>query len=255
MRELLSHSRLIFAGHGATLFAMIPWRPTSLLRAFALAPVIALLVSVVARANPECPQSVMRLNSTSTFTSTEPVFDSLLVTPFGSFRTTYDLLQGTVHMDQCCSLNGAEVTASDLFDLSGVPPGTVVSGTVEFTVDGAVSTTACGGTGCSGSYGAVLRHGDVTDSRSYSIHLFNGREEHHDVLVIPLTLTAGQPERVDFNLWGHRNVGGSHASEATGVYRFRGFGSGVRVVSCQGAGAQVTPVRRPSWGALKAIYR
>jgi len=206
-----------------------------------------------AAANPLCPPSEMSLAGSAPFTSTAAVFDSS--TTLGDFRVAYDLPAGTAFMRQCCLLATTSVRASDTFDISGVPAGTPVALVVECTVEGAVFTAGCGGTGCSGTFGARLTHGTDADERIHSVHLFNGRADFTDVLRLPITIVAGQPERIDVTLYGHRNPGGSHGSEGSSRIRFTGLDPTLTVVSCQGYAAAPVPVRAATWGRLKVAYR
>jgi hypothetical protein len=54
------------------------------------------------------------------------------------------------------------VDASDAYDVSGVPPGTPVALTATLSVDGAISTTGCGGSG-------PPPGASVTSCRGYSL--------------------------------------------------------------------------------------
>ena len=202
-------------------------------------------------AGADCPANQMSFGGSIYFSSSAAVVDTTALLG----HIAYDLVQGFVSMQQCCSLGGVHLDAFDDYDIIGVPNGTPVSLTAVLTVDGAVYTAGCGGTGCGGYYVARLIHGTEVAEAQHSDHLFQGRIEHHDVLSIPLTIIAGQPERLEFKLDGARSPGGSHGSEARGVLSFTGLPAGASVVSCQGFGVGPTPARRSSWGRLKSIYR
>lgn len=220
-----------------------------------LLPLLAIALSRPAAAQVACPVDSMDLGGYGVFTSTEARFDSSL-SYFGEFHVAYDLVAGTVSFSQCCRLPPPTfVQAADAYDVTGVPAGTPVALVVRLTVDGSISTTLCGGSGCGGLYGAEVLHGALTTSVVHSERVYSGSLVFHDVLQLPLTIVAGQPETVAFRLWGNRNVGGSHASEARGVIEFTGLPGGAGIVSCQGYAGGVTPVRTTSWGRLKALYR
>jgi len=214
----------------------------------------ALLLTRPAVAQVACPADSMDLGGYGLFTSDAARFDSSL-TYFGTFRVAYDLPAGTVDFSQCCRFFTTYVQATDVYDVSGVPPGTTVSLVVQLTVDGSVSTTLCGGSGCSGTYGAVLTHGSSTDYVTHSPTVYSGSVAFHDVLQLPVMIVAGQPEPITFRLSGQRSPGGSHASEAHGVIGFTGLPPGVGITSCQGYAGTVTPARHTSWGRLKTLYR
>ncbi len=225
---------------------------------FATCAALALLATLPLTARAQsCPASEYTLGGAPHVASTAPTADTTWAPPgySGSFRVAWDLRAGNVTMYHCCSLAETHAWVRDAFDVTGVAPGTPVSLVVEFDVHGAVFTSSCGGTGCSGTFGAALRYGEDSTVVVHPAHLFNGRAEFHDVLWAPVTIVAGQPQTIEFQLFGHRNVGGSHGAEGQGQIRFSAVPAGVSVVSCQGFGASPTPTRRASWGALKTIYR
>lgn len=204
-----------------------------------------------------CPESDYRLNGSAIVSSADPAADTTWAPPgyVGSFRAAWNLPLGTVEMYHCCSLLDTHVWARDAFDVRGVPAGTPVVLTAEFVVDGAVFTDGCGGTGCGGVVGAGLRRGADSTVVEHPTHLFSGRADYHDVLQLPLTIVAGSPETIEYQIWGHRTPGGNHGAEGTGLIRFQGLPPGAVVVSCKGYGQSPTPVRPTTWGRLKSVYR
>lgn len=198
-----------------------------------------------------CPTNQLHFGNGTVFTSTAATFDSTR----NEDHVQYDLVTGHVVMRQCCSITGVLTDVYDDYDVVGAPAGTPVSLTVVLTVDGAVWTFNCGGAGCAGHYVARIIHGTDATQANHSDNIFNGRIEHHDVVTLPLTIVAGQPERLRFFLAGGRAPGGSHGSEAIAVISFTGLSAGMSVVSCQGFAGAVTPVRRSTWGQLKTWYR
>ena len=205
-----------------------------------------------AGAQPICPRSELKLATTDVIVSTSAAAET---TDTVWLRAGYDLVAGTVRMYQCCFLSHTYAIARDAYDVSGVAPGTPVAVTVEFPFDGSVWTAGCGGSGCGGVLAGFLRHGSAVAEGIHSVHLFQGSAEVHDVLRLPVTIVAGRPETIEFELRGYRTPGGSHGSEGTGTIRFTGLPPGASVISCQGYAGQVTPARRTSWGTVKTIYR
>jgi hypothetical protein len=153
------------------------------------------------------------------------------------------------------TLAGVTTVAFDAFDVAGVPAGTVVNAVATLTVDGAVWTDGCGGSGCGGFYWVWFRHGNDSLQVLQSDHLFSGRVDHHDVIQLPVTFTAGQPELLSIRAHGQRSPGGAHHSEATCVLTFSGLPAGAGVVSCKGYSGAIVPARPNSWGRLKTMYR
>ncbi len=198
----------------------------------------------------------MQFRGQGIFTSTASEFDSTHAS-FPTFRVAYDLVAGTVEMYHCCSLGITSVKASDLYDVAGVPAGTPVPLIVTFTVDGeAWDAGFCGGSGCGGILASSIQNGDQFNEVVNAPTLFAGnRAQYHDVIELPVTIVAGQPERIDFKIWGTRSPGGSHGSTGMGTIRFEGLPTGASITSCQGYGGTTTPARRTSWGSIKAIYR
>lgn len=198
-----------------------------------------------------CPESVVMMGLTVTSTSAEAVFDS--TTGVGEAR--WNMGAGSVYMRSYGSLAGVTVDAFDDFDITGVPPGTPVNVLARLVVDGAIWTDGCGGSGCSGMYRVTFFHGADSIEVLHSDHMFTGRTDHHDEVLLPVTITAGQPERLEIRAYGRRNPGGAHQSEAACLLSFTGLDEGVGVTSCKGFAGTVVPARASTWGRLKAIYR
>ncbi len=173
----------------------------------------------------------------------------------GNYHVAWDLGTGQLVMNQFDNLSSTFIHTQDAYDLAGVPAGTAVTVTARFTVDSDVYTPGCGGTGCSGTVGMVIDHGGQTVEQVHSVSLFNGEQTFHDVLELPVTIIAGQPETIGFEIYGHRNPGGNHGSDGTGTIDFAGLPAGASVTSCQGFGSLATPARASTWGRLKAAYR
>jgi hypothetical protein len=201
-----------------------------------------------------CPPSRYSLGGTPEVVTTAPTLDTS-VDSFGIKHVAFDLPAGTLEMDQCCSLLHTYVLAADAYDVAGLPTGTVVTLTASLSVDGSVSTTGCGGSGCGGVFVDSLYSGVLADTRSHAIGVFNGSVPFHDDLTLPVTIVAGTPVVIQMRFEGFRSPGGSHASQGTGVLRFSGVPAGAAVISCQGYASGPTPTERASWGRLKLVYR
>jgi hypothetical protein len=222
----------------------------------ALAVALALTAAAVvapARANPNCPASQWSLGGQVSGTTTAATLDTM-INVAGVKHVSFNLPAGMLELDQCCALLHTVLDAADAYDVAGVPPGTVVSVTALLSVDGSVSTTGCGGSGCGGVFYDRIQSGAVLDDRTHAIGVFNGSVPFHDDLSIPVTITAGTPVEIHYHFEGYRSPGGSHMSQGVGTIGFAGLPPGAHVVSCQGYGAAV-PVLPTSWGRLKVRYR
>jgi hypothetical protein len=213
--------------------------------------IAAAVHAVPAGAVVPCPASTIASGPALYLSSSAPVADA--AGSAGSGR--WDMPAGLVHMYSTGTLTGIAVDVVDDFDVTGVPSGTPVPLVAELTVDGAVWTDGCGGSGCGGSYSVKLYHGADSLEVLHSDHLFTGRLDHHDVIALPLTIVAGQPERLRIRAYGRRSPGGAHESEANSVLRFTGAPAGVLATSCKGYNPAATPALRRTWGAVKQIYR
>lgn len=216
-----------------------------------LALVVLALAAARTGAAAPCPPSTVTLGVGVSSISTAAVFDTVGMQ--GECR--WNVPEGVVYLYSAGWLGGPYVDAYDDYDVTGVAIGTPVNLTAELTVDGAVWTAGCGGSGCGGFYSVDFLHGADSLGVLHSDHLFTGRLDHHDVLELPLTITAGQPERLHVRAHGARSPGGAHESEANCVLRFRGLPEGVDVVSCKGFPGMAVPTQPASWGRLKSLYR
>jgi hypothetical protein len=147
----------------------------------------------------------------------------------------------------------AEVRLVERFDVSGVPPGTPVNALVTFSLDG-FAESGCGGSGCGIFFDWWLA--TATDSVTASASITGPGIVHRTLpplLTLPVTMVSGTPFEVSFRAC-FRTPGGSAArAEGVGIYAITGLPAGVRAVTCEGTNA--TPVRRATWGGVKATYR
>lgn len=167
----------------------------------------------------------------------------------------WDMTAGRVFMRQNGGLGGLLVVAYDDFDVTGVPPGTVVNVLARLAVDGSIWTPGCGASGCYGRYVVTLRHGSDSLVVFRYVHLYSGSETFHDEIQLLVPITAGTPERIEIRAFGRKDPGGSHGSEADCVLSFTGLDEGVGVTSCKGFAGMIVPALPSSWGRLKTLYR
>ena len=228
-------------------------------RSFVILLALVAGVSAVPAGADVCPTSGMSLAYKAPFTSTAATLDSTS-TYQGEMaaRGTYDIPQGTLQIFHGGSLYTSSVTARDDYDVVGVAPGTPVTVTVQITFDGTIATPGCGSSGCWGYLRATIRwqttHADDVQQKNTIADTFT-TESVHGQVSLPVTIVAGQPERIEFELAGYRSPGGNQIENGTGTIRFVGLDPSLRIVSCQGYGAGVVPARPKTWGSLKLLYR
>jgi hypothetical protein len=221
--------------------------------------VVLLVATLAARpaAAANCTASQACLDGANVFSSSAAVFDSSIVAtaPLGA-RTAYDLPQGQVLVYKCCGLGTVFAAARDAFDLVGVPPGTPVTVTAEFQVEGEIISEGCGTSGCCGNLEGRITDGAVTRSVLMTEYVYAVANVPVSGLVqLPVAITAGQPEVLEFRLSAWRCPGGNHGADGVGRIRFSGLPAGASIVSCNGYSLTPVPALRRSWGQLKTLYR
>ena len=202
-----------------------------------------------------CPSSQANMRNAGVATLEASVYDSTTTDAAGLiYHVSYNLPQGHVFAAQPGCLCGAWVEAVDLFDVTGVPSGTVVPLAAILTMDGAV-TTPCGPGGCA-SVECRISSGVVQDTKFHQIIGSGSLGTIHDAASIPVTIVAGTPVEIRYYVHGQRSVGGDQGTTTTGLLSFSGQPNGAVIISCQGfTSARPTATRPTNWGALKAIYR
>lgn len=187
-------------------------------------------------------------------------FESTTVEPGFNIVTSSvacDLVAGTVSIFHGALWPGTSwILARDVFDVTGVSPGTSVPIVAAIVVDGLIVPNGCGGSGCSAGALVSIRSEGAYDERIEGGVLF-GYPTHpiHLELQLALELVAGTPRTIEFKLEGGRAPGGSHDVTAAGSYRIVSALPGATVVSCRGLASVPTPARPASWGQVKAAYR
>jgi hypothetical protein len=181
-------------------------------------------------------------------------FDTTIVTAtYDSAHVTYERSAGKLTVDTVGRMWAGERVV-ERFDLTGVPAGTAVPATIVFALNAYV-LDSCGGGGCGAYFGATLTAG--TDSVGVEANVpgpcDSCAKQLNTTLSVPVTFVAGTPLVTAFAMLYHTsNVGWGRVS-AVGVYGVAGLPAGVRATTC--GGADLTPVRRRTWGELKATYR
>lgn len=228
---------------------------------FAL-PLLAPLVGAVGRAEDiTCPPAQLSIRrdeltyhlggehavSASTYDSSFNVGDGFARLRFDHSRST---------LASSIASNGwftASVRVVESFDVTGVPPGTPVNATFEFSVDGWVQN--CGLSGCGVSYWASLVAGADSAIADASQH---GPGEVRTYLTgtlsLPVTLIAGSPAEATFAINYRTTRYAVHIqAEGAGTFSVSGLPPGVRAVRCREA--LPTPTQARSWGSIKRLDR
>lgn len=198
-------------------------------------------------------------------------FNNLFSVPAAAFDSTYtvqgygpqsevgfDLPAGTLKVWRVTGgVDWIRTIATDDYDLEGVTPGTVVALTAALDVNGSVTSPGCGGSGCGGYFQASITQGASSTQQqvTFANPFAGGVASLVQTLTLPITITAGTPTTVAFELAVFVPAGGNAGGSGTGVLHFAGLPVGARVISCQGYGALATPSRRSTWGRLKTLYR
>jgi hypothetical protein len=181
-------------------------------------------------------------------------FDTTIVNTDGdTTRVAFDHLIGRVALSTV-GREWAGERVRERFDVSGVPVGTVVPATIAFELQADV-LNSCGGGGCGVYFTATLATNadSVMADASIPGPCDSCARRLSTTLAVPVSITAGTPTEAAFAvLYRTTNVAWGRAT-ASGTYRVSGLPPGVRAVAC--AGADVTPVRRSTWGGLKVLYR
>jgi len=191
-----------------------------------------------------------------TYSSVSGVYSTPESTDFG--RTVADgwnLATGTLRIHHWGGLGTSTVHVSDFYDVTGVPTGTQVVVLVQMDVAAWAATDGCGGTGCAGYVEGRITSPEQTVSQFGVGHTFGGLVTFGFFVGSYVTLTAGTPTPISFQIDARRVPGGSHSADGVGTIHFLGLAPGQTVVSCQGYVDPSTPALPTSWGGVKARYR
>jgi len=207
-----------------------------------------------------CPPAIVLLlghsNPTAVpFTVDSPVYDSTCVPGlYESAHLAFARTQGRMFMStKSTGRNFTSVRIVERFDVVGVPAGTPVTGAMQFRLDGG-SDQQCGGSSCGVVFEGRLAVGaDSVTADANQQGPGYGRVDVGTTLSLPVRFVAGSPVEAEFFIYDHTPPGGDADAEGTATYGVTGLRPGVRAIAC--GGADVTPVRRASWGMMKSIYR
>jgi hypothetical protein len=217
--------------------------------------IAACLRTAAADVYPAAIVHAERYTGSPPFTTDAFAFDTTITPAVGSsVQAQFDRTRGTLALSATSSGRlAAGLRLVEEFDVAGVPPGTPVGATIEFHPDG-WSEQNWGGSGC-----GVLFEGRLASGADSVLADANhggpsvGSRSLLATLALPIRFVAGTPVESQFVLvFGTGPGGGAHA-EAAGRYAVSGLPPGVHAIACPGA--DVTPVRPRTWGALKRGYR
>jgi hypothetical protein len=200
----------------------------------------------------QCPASTLQFPSLGPLSTSEQSFD--VTSPDNSWIRG-DHRIGAYSLHHSGYLAPTDIVARDRFDVTGVPPGTHMSVTMRFLIDGWTYTDGCGATGWCGMLVAYVRAGADTAMVPLLGSTFSGRADFSGVAELPVTFVAGTPRTLEVEMYARRCPGGAHTVDATGRIVFDGTNGNAAVVSCNGFGPTPVPVRHRSWGEVKTIYR
>jgi len=218
---------------------------------------ILLAAPAPAPAAAPCPDSHAQLvGFNSLFAVSAATFDSTYL----SSEVAFDLPAGTLQVSRGVGgVNWTRSIATDAYDVTGVAPGTALTLTAALDVNGYVTSPGCGGSGCGGYFQASITEGANSNQQQVTFPdpFAGGQADMVQTLVLPITITAGTPTTIAFELAVFVPAGGNAGGAGTGVIHFTGLPAGAQVVSCQGfgTGGGPTPARASSWGSLKTHHR
>jgi hypothetical protein len=208
-------------------------------------------------ADGPCPSSILTFwyafRGGNTSVEAAALDTTIVPTPYDSARVTFDRTSGRMSLDAVGRMWAGERVVEQ-FDVVGVAPGTTVSANVFFQLDAEVLNN-CGGSGCGAYFTATLAYGADSAVADGSIGgpCSSCTRTVDETLSLPITFVAGTPQDVEFALLYHTTHVAWGRVAAVGSYGVVGLPAGVRAVTC--GGADLTPVRRTSWGRLKSAYR
>lgn len=229
------------------------------------ASVAAALVLSVAGMVPErveagptlsCPYSIVHLASYSgagPFSTDALIYDSTFVDVWTA-HVTFDRSLGRMSLS---AGSGGRMTASvrvvERFDVVGVPTGTPVAATMEFRLEG-WSEETCGGAGCGVKFeGTLAAMADSVTADANQMGPGLGRRDLLTTLRLPVRFVAGFPIEAEFFLDYETGPGaGGAGANGSGTFGVSGLPGGVHAIAC--GGADVTPLRRVTWGQIKRSY-
>lgn len=236
---------------------MIPWpRFTRVTRVLTVTVALSAAPGAPAIA-ADCPTALLQLSTVpGMFGHPAAVFDTTLSDPDFTSRIAYDLIEGRLALSMT-PVSGEEVFlfVGDLYDVVGLPIGTPIDIAINLEIDGSIGTPGCGGLDCGARFVARVFDEFFDATTVVVAPATTGSTTRHEVLSLPIHLTAGAPVRLGAIFDMTVAPGGNHGGEWTGRLYFTGVPAGARIVSCHGYGGDPTPARQASWGRIKTRYR
>jgi len=221
-----------------------------------LAALCAALSFVSTTSADECPPPAFVTayrDEGEPFTVNGNSFDTTFVTTYGQHENiSFDRNARRIALSGGSGgrLTG-EVRVVERFDVIGVPPGTPMNALLTLDLDG-FAESACGGSGCGIRFQWWIA--TATDSIGVNAGAFGPGTFHFALpskLTLPVAIIAGIPLEVSFRAHLFTPSGSAASAQGVGIYGISGLPPGVHAVTCDGA----TPVRRSTWGGVKAVYR
>lgn len=225
------------------------------IEAIALALGILWLRAVPAHAT--CPSNQIQL-SHSSGASNQPraSLDTTWAGPSFSTSASYDLVAGTIALSMTPA-QGEDVfvSANDLYEIRGLPPGTEVNLDLVLDFEGSLDTPGCPRAGCAAEFDAIAFSEFYQQSKVVTASAAGGPASSVDQVWVPVRMVAGVPQAMGVMFRIDVAPDGFFGGVWTGRMHFNGLPIGARIVSCQGYSDGVTPARLATWGHLKTLYR
>ena len=200
-----------------------------------------------AAAGGDCPANSIAFNSVPV-SSTAGSRDTSFVGDCSSGRARYDLVTGylAVEVLDPCGPELIEVDTADEFVVLGLALGTPVELTAVLDASGGGWPLVPELPYSVGSGSASISDGTASDSEQAANGSFSRP------LSLGLHVSVGQPFVLHLRVTASADLGGGSAQ---GQLRFTGIPPGCTVSSCQGYQFGPVPVRKTTWGSLKARFR
>ena len=196
----------------------------------------------------DCPQSCVSFCYALPVCSSDSTGQGGYYGDIGSF----DIPNGHLTAQSSCGLSNCcvTVTVDEEFRLEGLAPGTPVNLVARFDATLAIwhGYAGDGGVEAAMSNAAV---GEVTWSPVPPDTLI-GKVVRDSVLTLPLSVQAGVPFRVQYEL---RCATAETFAWADGAFSFDGLPVKSSILSCRGFTQIPVPTTTTTWGSVKARYR
>ena len=196
----------------------------------------------------ECPQSCISFCYASPVCSTDSTGQGGNYGDIGSFDipTGHLTAQSSCGLSNCC----VTVTVEEEFRLEGLAPGTPVDIVARFDASLGLWQGFAGG----GGVEAEMSNAAAGEAKWLPVppDTALGWVVRDSVLTLPLSVQAGIPFRVKFEL---RCSTAETLAWADGVFSFDGLQPKSVIISCRGFSQIPVPTTTTTWGNVKARYR